>query len=89
MVRISSKCLNEIERVRRRVTAGGHNIPVDIIQRRYLSGIQNLSKIYMPICDYWMIVDNTEYPSIMVAEGFKNTEKQVYRQDIYNQIIEQ
>jgi len=43
----------------------------------------------MPICDYWMIVDNTEYPSIMVAEGFQNTEKQVYRQDIYNQIIEQ
>ena len=89
MVRISSKCLNEIERVRKGVDSGGHNIPVDIIQRRYLSGIQNLSKIYMPICDYWMIVDNTEYPSIMVAEGFKNTEKQVYRQDIYNQIIEQ
>ena len=78
-----------IERVRRRVTEGGHNIPVDIIQRRYRSGIQKLSKIYMPICDYWMIVDNSEDPSIMIAEGFQNTEKQVYRQDIYNQIIEQ
>lgn len=78
-----------IERVGRRVLAGGHDIPEDIIRRRYRSGIQNLSKFYMPICDYWMVFDNSEHPSIIVAEGFQNTEKQVYRQDIYNQIIGQ
>jgi len=69
--------------------AGGHSIPESTIRRRYRSGILNLSSIYIPICNYWMIVDNTEYPSKLVAEGFQNTDKQVYRQDIYNQIIGQ
>jgi len=78
-----------IARVGKRVLAGGHNIPESTIRRRYRSGILNLSSIYIPICNYWMIVDNTEYPSKLVAEGFQNTDKQVYRQDIYNQIIGQ
>ena len=89
MVRISSKCLNEIERVRKRVDSGGHNIPIDIIQRRYRSGIQNLSEIYIPICDYWMIVDNSEDPPLLVAQGFQNIDKKVFRPDIFNQIIGQ
>lgn len=76
-----------IERVGRRVSSGGHSIPEDTIRRRYNAGKQNLSKFYIPICDYWMIFDNSEHPSIIVAEGFQNTDKQVYRQDIYNQII--
>ena len=78
-----------IERVGTRVLAGGHNIPEDTIRRRYLSGIKNLSEIYMPICDYWMIFDNSENPPLVVAKGSKNTDKQVYGLDIYNQIIEQ
>ena len=31
-----------IERVQTRVREGGHNIPANIIQRRYISGIKNL-----------------------------------------------
>lgn len=78
-----------IERERKRVLAGGHNIPEGTIRRRYGSGIKNLSKIYMPICDYWLIFDNSEHPSVMIAEGFKNTGKKVYSLGIYNQIIGQ
>ena len=78
-----------IERVLERVIAGGHNIPEDTIRRRYRSGIKNLSEIYLPICDYWMIFDNSEHPSLLVAEGFKNSDKQVYSYNIYNQIMVQ
>ena len=77
-----------IERVRKRVLAGGHNIPEDTIRRRYSSGIRNLSKIYMPICDSWMIFDNSEHPPLLIAKGLQNTDKQVYKHDIYNQIID-
>jgi len=76
-----------IERVKARVLAGGHSIPEETIQRRYRSGIENLSKIYLPICDYWMIFDNSEHPSILIAEGFQNKEIEIYSQDIYKQII--
>ncbi|MEI6678875.1 MAG: zeta toxin family protein [Mariniphaga sp.] len=78
-----------IERVHRRVLAGGHDIPEDTIRRRYGSGLQNLSKIYQPICDYWLIFDNSGHPSVLVAEGFKNTDKDIYSPNIYNQIIGQ
>ena len=76
-----------IERVRTRVLSGGHDIPEDIIRRRYISGIEHLSKIYLPICDYWMIFDNSRHPSELIAEGFQDFDIKIYRQDIYTQIV--
>jgi predicted ABC-type ATPase len=51
-----------VERVKARVISGGHNIPEDVIHRRYFARISNLSKLYLPICDYWLILDNSEPP---------------------------
>jgi len=48
-----------IERVKTRVIEGGHNIPSMVITRRYHSGLSNLFSIYIPICDYWMIFNNS------------------------------
>lgn len=63
-----------IERVLTRVMEGGHSIPEDIIRRRYFSGIRNLFDLYTPICDYWMILNNST-PSIeLIAEGSFNKE---------------
>jgi predicted ABC-type ATPase len=56
-------------RVAQRVKEGGHNIPNDVIFRRYFAGIKNLFEIYMPIVDYWMIIDNAENPRKIVAEN--------------------
>lgn len=47
----------------------------------------NLSKIYMPICDYWMIFDNSDYPSKLIADGFNEQETKVYDDLIYNKIV--
>ena len=47
-----------IERVAQRVKEGGHNIPTDVIRRRYRKGIYNLTRLYTPICDFWAIYDN-------------------------------
>ena len=77
-----------IERVCRRVNAGGHNIPEETIRRRYRTGIQNLSSIYLPICDYWMIVDNSENPLVMDAEGYQDSGNHIFNQSIFNQIFE-
>ena len=75
-----------IERVRTRVVSGGHSIPKETIHRRYLSGIENLSKIYLPICDYWMIFDNSEYPSTLIAEGFLSKDTVIYKHERYTKI---
>ena len=37
-----------IERVATRVREGGHNIPSDVIRRRYANGIKNLTALYIP-----------------------------------------
>jgi predicted ABC-type ATPase len=63
-----------IERVKSRVSEGGHDIPEDTIRRRYQSGIKNLINLYIPVCDYWILINNSENPFKIVAEGLKNTE---------------
>lgn len=47
-------------RVAQRVASGGHNIPKDVIQRRYWAGLQNLFEIFVPIVDLWSLYDNTK-----------------------------
>lgn len=61
-----------IERVAERVSKGGHNIPRDIIIRRYYEGIDNLFRIYMPIVDTWILVDNSITPRSIIATGGMN-----------------
>lgn len=48
------------ERVLIRVNEGGHNIEPNIIERRYVNGINNLFEIYLPIVDGALIFDNSE-----------------------------
>lgn len=63
-----------IERVRMRVAAGGHNIPEDTIRRRYSTGLAYLFRDYMPVCDRWILADNSEVPFTVVAEGTNERE---------------
>ncbi len=70
-----------IERVKTRVSEGGHNIETDIIRRRYQNGINNLFEIYLPIVDEAMIFDNSEGKHDLIAE--KSFENDVI---IFNQI---
>jgi predicted ABC-type ATPase len=56
------------ERVKIRVTEGGHNIEPDVIERRYLRGIKNLFNIYLPIVDGALIFDNSFGKHILIAK---------------------
>jgi len=61
-----------IERVKTRVFEGGHDISRSVIIRRYYSGLTNLFTLYTPICDYWMIFNNSISPAELIAEGYAN-----------------
>ena len=58
-----------IRRVAKRVSEGGHNIPADVIRRRYFAGIRNLFSIYSHVVDRWMLIDNNEGRSVVLAES--------------------
>jgi predicted ABC-type ATPase len=49
-----------IQRVASRVKQGGHNIPANIVSRRYKSGLRNLLNIYIPFCDVVTVYDCSE-----------------------------
>lgn len=57
-----------LERVATRVEDGGHDIPEQVVRRRYQRGLVNLLKLYMPLVDNWVIYDNSENSPKLVAK---------------------
>ncbi len=74
-----------MERVRLRVAKGGHNIPVDIIERRYYKALKNLPK-FMDLVDDWYLYDNSQSYYELIAKRV-NTEQIILNFEKYNQII--
>jgi predicted ABC-type ATPase len=63
-----------IERVKTRVTEGGHNIETEVIKRRYRNGIKNLFEIYLGIADEVLIFDNSFGIPELIAEKSLNSD---------------
>lgn len=57
-----------LDRVARRVAAGGHRIPRDIVLRRYTAGIRNMQRLYLPLADTALIYDNSDDGGVLIAE---------------------
>ena len=76
-----------IRRVAARVEAGGHAVPEDIIRRRYFTGLHYFFDLYSPVCDKWMLVDNSTNEFRIVAEG-SSKGTTVRDLTLYNQIKE-
>lgn len=64
-------------RVRIRVKNGGHNIPIDVIERRYRAGLQNLFSLYLPVVNEWLLFDNSSSGPDKIAHGVKGEEAEV------------
>lgn len=58
-----------VKRVAARVEAGGHDVAPDVIRRRYYTGLEYFFDLYSPVCDKWMLVDNSEADFRIIAEG--------------------
>jgi predicted ABC-type ATPase len=58
-----------IARVNQRVKEGGHNVPEDVVRRRYHSGLRNFETLYKPIVDEWVVIDNSGEWPIFIDEG--------------------
>lgn len=76
-----------IERVRLRVASGGHNVPEETIRRRYSQGISNLFSLYLPIVDYWILIDNSNVKIELIAEGGKDILTKIHNKTLYNLLI--
>ena len=75
-----------VARVRARVEAGGHDIPEETIRRRYNTGIYYFFNLYSPICERWILADNSQIPFKVIAEGSKNELLTVRNEETYLKI---
>ena len=48
-----------IARVAQRVLEGGHDVPEEVIRRRFDAGRRNFERIYRGLVDGWILYDNT------------------------------
>jgi predicted ABC-type ATPase len=73
-------------RVKARVAKGGHNIPPQIIERRYARGLQNFFDLYEKLVDNWIVYDNSHEVPKLVAEQGQLMSKVIYDHDTWNAI---
>jgi len=58
-----------LERIADRVRRGGHNVPKDVVRRRFNRSLPNLFRLYRPLLDSWTVFDNsTASPNMVVCE---------------------
>jgi predicted ABC-type ATPase len=51
-----------------RVRLGGHDVPKEIVRRRFGRSVTNFFALYRPLADEWMVFDNsTANDSTLVA----------------------
>lgn len=58
-----------VNRVRLRVSRGGHHIPEETVRRRYTRSLSNFFQLYRPLAEGWAMWDNSEKTPVLVARG--------------------
>ena len=58
-----------VERVRLRVSQGGHHIPESVIRRRFDAGLAYFENIYKPAVNTWFLYDNQHRQPTLLAQG--------------------
>jgi predicted ABC-type ATPase len=58
-----------IARVAARVQHGGHDVPADVIRRRFTIGLRDFLDVYRDLVDYWQWIDNSIPNGVLLEEG--------------------
>lgn len=77
------------QRVAKRVSQGGHNIPDEVVERRYYRGISNLLNLYIPIVDKWTVFDNMNVGPTIMARGTMNDDNMILNSELWNIFLNQ
>ena len=72
-----------IRRVAGRVSLGGHDVPADVIRRRYERGLANFFTLYRPLAHTWRVYDNSGPAPVLVAERLGDGPELVAQAEIW------
>ena len=76
-----------MKRVADRVRQGGHDIPEEVIIRRYKRGLENFVKLYLPLADDWVLYDNSYERPNLIARANQTKVLQIAQEEIWSEII--
>lgn len=51
-----------VRRVKLRVALGGHDVPPEVVRRRFTRSVDNFFTLYAPLADEWTVFDNSTPP---------------------------
>lgn len=67
-----------VARVAERVRRGGHDVPEEVVRRRFVSGLRKLFETYSDAVDAWQVYDNADFAGPrLIASGFSGQAPQV------------
>ena len=56
-----------VRRVKLRVSMGGHDVPGDVVKRRFGRSLSNFFTLYAPLADEWTLFDNSSSPRALTV----------------------
>lgn len=78
-----------IERVRERVRGGGHDVPDEVVRRRYAKGVRNFFDLYQGLADTWGIYDNSSSGNpARIAIKNKDSPTEILQRNLWEQFCE-
>jgi predicted ABC-type ATPase len=76
-----------VARVADRVALGGHDVPQEVVRRRYARGIRNFFELYRPLTSMWRMYDTSrEPPPRLIAAGRGSSVDQIDDADAWRRI---
>src|SRR5215472_6488596 len=61
-----------LSRIRERVLKGGHDVPENVVRRRFDRSVRNFFHEYQPLVDSWYLFDNTGTKPVAIAFKTRN-----------------
>lgn len=77
-----------LRRIADRVMRGGHSIPEPVVRRRFVKGLRNFFKLYAPLADSWVLIDNSEAEPQPIAEQ-EGSELKIIDERRYDKILQE
>lgn len=78
-----------IARVAERVREGGHDVPEDVVRRRFASGLSNFFTLHQGVADTWQLFDNSELTFHQIASSRAGQPPDIYDVKAWNNLTEQ
>lgn len=75
-----------VRRVKLRVGLGGHDVPPEVVRRRFGRSIDNFFSLYAPLADEWTLFDNSTPPQAHAVASWVGNRKTVMKPETWHKL---